>query len=56
MVKTRQNQDIFVAKMAKNNTNYRGQTMPFMFLKKKVFKKVLKSFRRVLKSKNSLKS
>jgi hypothetical protein len=29
---------------------------PFMFLKKIVFKKVLKSFRRVLKSKNSLKS
>jgi hypothetical protein len=28
----------------------------FMFLKKKVFKKVLKSFRRVLKSKNTLKS
>jgi hypothetical protein len=28
----------------------------FMFLKKIVFKKVLKSFRRVLKSKNSLKS
>jgi hypothetical protein len=28
---------------------------PFMFLKKIVFKKVLKSFRRVLKSKNSLK-
>jgi hypothetical protein len=27
-----------------------------MFLKKIVFKKVLKSFRRVLKSKNSLKS
>ena len=28
----------------------------FMFFKKIVFKKVLKSFRRVLKSKNSLKS
>jgi hypothetical protein len=28
----------------------------FMFLKKIVFKKVLKSFRRVLKSKNCLKS
>jgi hypothetical protein len=28
----------------------------FMFLKKIVFKEVLKSFRRVLKSKNSLRS
>ena len=33
-----------------------GVTMSFMFFKKIVFKKVLKSFRRVLKSKNSLKS
>jgi hypothetical protein len=30
--------------------------IPSMFFKKIVFKKVLKSFRRVLKSKNSLKS
>jgi hypothetical protein len=33
-----------------------GVGLSFMFLKKIVFKKVLKSFRRVLKSKNSLKS
>jgi hypothetical protein len=39
---------------AKDFSTLLGQT--FMFFKKIVFKKVLKSFRRVLKSKNSLKS
>ena len=34
----------------------RGGVESFMFFNKIVFKKVLKSFRRVLKSKNSLKS